>query len=64
MGGVVFYIERIIQNIFLKVGISTIVGAIVYGIVLVILKERVVLQVISKLKKIVNLQKAWYIIGF
>ena len=58
MGGVVFYIERIIQNIFLKVGISTIVGAIVYGIVLVILKERVVLQVISKLKKIVNLQKA------
>lgn len=55
MGLVVFHIEKLINNIFVKVGISVIIGAIVYIIILLILKERLTWMVIEKLKSKVKL---------
>ena len=55
MGVAVFHVEKLINNIFLKVGISTIIGALVYTVILLLLKERLTWMVIEKLKSKVQL---------
>lgn len=50
MGLVVFHVEKLANNMFLKVGISTIIGGIVYTIILLLLKERLSWLVIEKVK--------------
>lgn len=55
MGIVVFYVEKLGNNLFLKVGISAIIGATVYIIILLLLKERLSWIVIEKVKNKVRL---------
>ena len=55
MGLVVFHIEKLVNNVFLKVGISAIIGAIVYTVILLLLKERLSWIVIKKVKSKVHI---------
>ncbi|MFL2060974.1 flippase [Marinilactibacillus psychrotolerans] len=51
MCGIVIYIKLLISNLFISFVVGLIVGALVYFITLVLLKEKVMLSVLGKIRK-------------
>ena len=50
MGIVIFFLLKIINNIFLKILINIIIGVIVYFAVLILQKNKIIFEIIEKIK--------------